>query len=92
MQTFCISANQPGDSGVGASVESASNHYSVRANASRNTLQEMKKRDAVYSSRMFSNSFHDFVGQCSALDASARPSVGQVRLFKYPFFQWIIID
>jgi hypothetical protein len=26
------------------------------------------------------------------LDASARPSVGQVRLFKYPFFQWIIID
>jgi hypothetical protein len=26
------------------------------------------------------------------LDASARPSAGQVRLFKYPFFQWIIID
>jgi len=37
-QSFClIEANQPGDSGVGASVESTSN--GVRANASRNTLQ-----------------------------------------------------
>lgn len=74
-------ANQPGDSGVGASVESTSN--GVRANASRNTLQELKKREAIYSSRKFSATFHNFVADSSVLDASQRPSAGQ--LLHHPF-------
>lgn len=62
---------QTGDSGVGASVESYG-VTGVGSSSSRNTFQELKKRDDIFFSRSFSVAFHDFVADCSALDAAQR--------------------
>jgi hypothetical protein len=45
----------------------------------------MKKRDAVYSRRMFSVTFHDFVADCASLDPMTRPSA--TRLTSHPFLK-----
>ena len=66
-------ADQPGDSGVGVSVDSSSNFLSQKQ-MSATTLQALKSKASIYARRSFTESFHDFVEYCSILDANERPS------------------
>jgi hypothetical protein len=61
-------ADQPADSGVGASVGSCSNM----------AVGGSSKSDLVYQRRRFTEAFHDFVADCSVLDATRRPNVSQM--------------
>ena len=81
---YIVSANQPGDSGVGySSVGSSSMTFpAMRSQMSEATLEALDTKASVFANRTFTESFHEFVDLCS-LDASERPSSRD--LLAHPF-------
>lgn len=75
-------SNQPGDSGVGASVGSCANVSSSTATV-KSSLSLMES----HRSRTLTSAFHSFVSECCRLDAAQRPAATDHLITAHPFIR-----